>query len=403
MALPVVAMATMWVLGAGRAEAQQGTRPVAVIDATAGPTSDPEVTGLAAGIEGVLEHETDLGPVASERLPSLVGGIPDEDATAEDEARAALSRGRDALTQFDAKTAEAEATRGIDRTLGLAPDAARVLLIADLAFVRARARFDTDKTAAERDFALVHRLDPGRTLDPVKHPPDVIKLYAKASKPAATATLEVAAPAGATVWVDGVSQGAAPVSIEVEVGLHAVTVTGLRLVTRGTLVDVLPGGAQTTLEAEEASGTVIVHRLRAMLATAEDDATRADAVAEIVGEVGAIDAIVVGRGADGALETRTFHGGKNGSLGDAKPLDDRTPVDIVKPLRPPKVKVTPPPPHVLPPIPPKPWYRKRWVQLAIGSGVVASVVTTLVIAATQPVGTSQNQPGLGFETPDASP
>src|SRR5262249_6080711 len=158
----------------------------------------------------------------------------------------------------------------------------------------------------------------------------------------------------------------------------------------------------TTLDADEASGTVIVHRLRQELAAASDDATRADTIAAIVAEVGAIDAIVVGRDADGALETRTFHGGKNGTLGDAKPLGGRTPEDIVKPLRPPKIRVTPPPPHTIPVVPPTPWYKKRWVQYGIGGGVVASVVTTILIVVTRPQGSSQNVPGVAFESPDAN-
>jgi hypothetical protein len=384
----LAAMATMWVYGP--ASAQTPPRAVAVIDATAGPTSDPEVAALAARLEAQLDREDDLVLAASERRPALVGGIPDEDASGAAEARSALTRARDALARFDDRDAVAEAGRGLTRAVGLPPAPSLSALIADLAFVRALAELDRDPAAAARDFALVHRMAAGRTLDPVKYLPEAVKLFEKAAKPATPATLTIEAPAGGEIWVDGASVGAAPAELSVGIGLHAVTVTGSQLVTRGQLVELGTDGVLLRIDTAEASGTMIVHRLRRTLSGAADDLARAVAIAAILRASGGQDAIVVGRDGTGEVVTWTYSG-KSGVLSEAKPGKGRDAQDIVKPIRPSKVKVRDPDDGKVFPLPPPgpSWYQKRWVQVAIGSGVVAGIVTSVIIAVTRPVGTSE--------------
>jgi hypothetical protein len=264
-------------------------------------------------------------------------------------------------------------------------------LVAELAFVRALAEAEHSAAAATRDFALVRRLDPARTLDPVKYVPEVITLFDKAGKAGEQAALDVDAPAGAEVWVDGLSVGSAPAVVTLPAGLHVVTVTGAQLVTRGEVVEVSAKGTQVAIEAAEASGTTIVHRLRRRLADAPDDVARAEAIAAILRAVGGQDAIVVGRDATQAVVTWTYSG-KSGVLGEPKAAEGRGAEDIVKPLRPIKAKVITPPGggggFDFPPPPKVPWYKRRWVQVTIGSTVVAAVLTSAIVAATQPTGLS---------------
>src|SRR5687767_5872814 len=87
--------AVVW-LGSPGISRAQSTRTVAVIDATAGTTGDPDVTELVVRLDAQLAREDDLGAVASERRPALVGGIADTRQTATSEARSALTRARDA-------------------------------------------------------------------------------------------------------------------------------------------------------------------------------------------------------------------------------------------------------------------------------------------------------------------
>ena len=398
----LVAMATMWV--SGRADAQTPPRAVAVVDATVGPTSDPEAAALAQALEAQIDTEDDLVLVATERRPALIGGVPDETEAARAEASAALARARDARARFDDKDAIAGAGRGLASAVSLPPSKDVAVLMADLAFVRAIAERKKDGKGAARDFALVHRLDPGRTLDPVKYQPEEIEAFEKAATQGAAIALMIEAPPGGEVWVDGASVGAAPASVEVSPGLHAITVTGPTLVTHGEIVEVKEAGG-LAIDAAEASGTTIVHRLRRRLASATDDLARADAIAAILRAVGGQDAIVVARDASGALVTTTYSG-KSGVLSEAKAADGRDARDIVKPLRPIKVKVRTPPegdgPKVTPP-PPVPWYRRRWVQATIGGTVIAAVLTSAIVVATQPTGDSPSSLGLEFEPSNAVP
>lgn len=370
-------------------------RTVAVIDATAGATSDPDVAAYAARLETQLDREADLVPVASERRPALVGAIPDERRATTTYVQSALGRARDALARFDHAAAIEEADRGIGRAASIVPDAQIVSILADLAFVRGLARLgDGDSVGAARDFGLVHRLTPRRSLDPVVYLPEVIHAFEAAAKVSAMASLDVVAPAGAEVWVDGASVGPAPATVQVSEGLHAVTVGGERLVSRGLVAEATAGGVKVEVPAAEASATAIVHRLRRRVAAAATDEELTPAVAAVVRAVGAQDAVVVARGADGKVVTRLYSG-RTGVLGEPKPAGE--PVDVLKPLRPIRVVEPPGGERPLPPPPPPPWYRRRWVQAGIGGAVVASVLAAVVVAVTRPVGESFSTGDVGID------
>lgn len=385
----------VWVLLAlgGSAAAQ---RVVAVVDATSG--GDPEVAALVSDVGARLDQEAAdvLVPVAAERRPALIGAMPEEDRAEVAEVAAALPRAREALTRFDDPAAIAAVDAGLALGAGLAPTPELVLMMADLVFLRGRAQLGRDVAAAERDFALVQRLDPPRTLDPVKHSPEVQAAYARAIKSAATATLDITAPDGAEVWIDGAEVGPAPASVTLGVGLHVVTVTGLRLLSRGQLVEVASTGSTVALDAPEASYTVIAHRLRARLIAAKSEFARTEAVAALTRLAGAQHAIVVGRH-DGAV-VAWFYSTRSDALGEPRtePADE-----LVKALRPPRIAPRLPPDcdddevlvgdecvqQVIIPTP-TPWYRKRWVQATIGGALLTGVLTTVIAVVTRDPGDS---------------
>jgi hypothetical protein len=390
-------VATVWVcavFGAAQAQRSGPPRAVAVIDATAAATSDPEVTGLATRIEAQLDREEDLVPVGPDRRPALVGAVADERSSALSEARSALARARDALARFDREEAIKEAECGMRRAIEIAPGAETTRLVADLAFLRGVAQFDQGKAPeAAESFALVHRLDAGRKLDPIKYVPELIEVFDKAAVAGAQTSLDIDAPAGASAWLDGVEVGPAPITVQVAVGDHVVTVTGDRLVTRGQLVTAISGGTTVRLDAAEASGTIKIHRLRRRLAAAATDDERAAAVRAVVRQVGAQDAIVVGR-SNGSLVT-WIYSGRTGAIVEPQPAADVEAVDVIKPLRPLRPAQLPGDGITKPLPPPVPWYRKRWVQASIGGTIVASVIATVVVVLSQPEGTSPVG-GVGF-------
>lgn len=391
----VVLGVVVWAGFPGISRAQNG-RTVAVIDATAGPTGDTEVTNLVNRIDTQLDKEDDLVPVASERRPALVGGIPDERQSATSEAKSALIRAREALGRFDHTDAIAEADRGLLRGVELPPEPEISKLLADLAFVRGLAHHGAKKSQdAARDFTLVHRLDAGRTLDPIKYRPDVVTLFEEAATIGELTSLDIEAPAGATVWVDGLSVGDAPATVALAAGPHAITVTGARLVTRGQIADVPASGSglKIRIEAAEASSTTIVHRLRRNLAAATTEEARTDAVAALVRGVGAQDAVIVGRDETGAMFTRLYSG-KTGTLTEPKPAKEVVPEKLLSPIRPIKRVIPPGGPDPEPVVPPVPWYERRWIQASIGGTIIVGVVTTLIVMSLQPEGMS---PGSGVD------
>lgn len=366
-------------------------RTVAVIDATAG--DDPEVAAVVGALTEQLDREAKdvMVPVAAERRAALVGPVQEENRIAVADVEDALPRARDALGQFDEPKAISIADTGLTRAAGLPPSPSLMATVADLAFTRGLAQIGRDVASAERDFALVRRLDPARTLDPVRYLPEVLEAFARAGNASVETTLDVTATAGATVWVDGAEAGPAPATVTLAVGLHIVTVTGDRLLANGQLVEVPAGGATLELAAAEAPFSTIVHRLRRKLLAATDDLTRDEAVTALVRQAGAQDAFLVGR-ADGEVVVWTYSG-RAGVVGDEAHPTEGVPIeDLVKLLRP--VKITPPPrdcaederlidgecvkftPFVPPP--PTPWWRKRWVQATIGGTLLAGVVTTIV-------------------------
>lgn len=391
--IPTVCAVCVSVLcaAAATAQAQRPPRAVAVIDATAAPVSDADVSDLAGRLEGQLERESDLVLVVSDRRFALVGAIPDDERPVLVEARAALGRARDALARFDSKAAVDSAGAAIDRLVSLTPTAEVTALIADLALVRGLAELGAGAAPeAGRSFGLVHRLAPERTLDPARYLPEVVAAFAAAGAAADMTTLDVTVPGGAEVWVDGADVGPAPASIQVAPGLHCVTITADRLVTQGELATVPASGASLTLEPVEASRTTLLQRQRRRLAAATDDATAAAAVSELLRMIGGQDAIVVGRDGDGQLVTRIYSG-RGGWVGEPHPTEGRDVDTIIKPLRP--IKPVAPPDDgdgkvVAPPPPPEPWYRRRWVQASIGGTVVAGLLTSVVIALTRDPGHS---------------
>lgn len=392
-------LAFVWVLLALTAPAA-AQRTVAVIDATSG--DDAEVAAVVGALADQLEREApDLQPVATERRPALVGAMPDEYRSAVAAVEEALPVVRDDRAAFDDAAAIAAAIAALGRAANVPPSPTLLATIADLAFERGYAWLSTSTANAERDFALVLRLDPTRALSAVKYPPDVIKAFTRAGKAAATATLDVTSTDGATVWIDGVEVGPAPASVTLAVGLHVVTVTGLRLVTRGELFEVPAAGAKLDLAAAEASATVITHRLRRMLIATDDAGQRADLVKALVTLTGSQAAILVGRDADHAVVIWRYTPLAD-ALGAAISTDGVPAEELLKPLRP--IRIPPPVPCqpgeervdgvcrkravVVPPPGPPAWWQKRWVQATIGGTLLAGIVTTVVVVATQTIGTS---------------
>jgi hypothetical protein len=217
-------------------------------------------------------------------------------------------------------------------------------------------------------FGLSNRLDPAKRPDPARYEPDIVDAYGLAiAKIAVPAKLEVRGTG--TVWIDGVDRGP-PGTFDVSQGRHLVQLVGPDRETRGKEVDVpaVPGitidDAALTLERR-------VERLRVELAQTRDAAARAGALKKLAALLGIGDAVLIEKTESGALRVQTWRERDGFSkLVEPKP---EAPGDLLHPLAPPRVVEAPEPKEEVPFVPVVPevkWYRKRWVQVLGGVGLV---------------------------------
>jgi hypothetical protein len=380
----VVAAAALLVAGPARAE----RRPVLVVDGT------PDGAGAEAvsALEAQLAREDALGPAAFDIVDALRRPtVPAE--TWEADANAALAEARAALTRFGYREAADRAHGALDRLAVFAERPAARKLLADLALIEGQALIGAgDGERGAIAMRLVHRLDPGRTIDPARYLPEVVTAYVAAGRSAAaTGELQLTAPGAAELLVDGVAVGGEPRVVALVPGPHLIAARGEAIVSVGRRVDVPDGQAmRVDLVPRVAPLPVRVTRVMTRLRTATGDATLADAVATLLALAQARDAVIVVRGEAG-LATRLFTARRG--LGPPRALEE--PARVMAPLRPLVVKPVGPP--LPPPPPPEPWYRQRWGKTTIGVGVgvvLAGIVTAMFV---RDPGSSSYDGGLGVD------
>ncbi len=364
-------------------------RVVAVIDGTGDGDGAVLANRLAAAL--VLDDGlTGLGDAA--RARALVAPLTDENAGLMAEARAALEAARDAVARFDDGNALGATAAGQTRLLGAVPTPAVRKLLGDLVFTEGLARIGGgDQPGALAAFAAVRRLEPQRTLDPARFPPEVIAAYdgaagATAANAAIAIEVEGAATDGSTqVWIDGAAIGAPPITAAVAPGVHFVAVTGPDVATAGARVAIAADQrAPLRLVAAPVAETTRLARLRRRLLEAPDDATRAAAIAAIARSVGTAAAVVVVRHGDG-LAVRLWR--ERAPLGPSVAYARQVARDLVLPLAPPRPRIALEPVKPIAP-PSSPWWERRWVRVVAAAGAVVLVGGAITLGATRDEGSS---------------
>ncbi len=371
-----------WAFVAAATIAQADERPVVVVDAT----GDPAGAALVVRLNAALGPEPTLGPVAPGLIDALANPTP-VDGTAIASAATALTNARDRLVRFAFAEAAAIARAAAAALAGEAGDKTARELLANLAFVEglALAGDAGDAEAAAATWTLVHRLSPGRTLDPAVYPPDQIAAFARAvTPPPGSGAVMIAAPGADEILVDGQPIGRDPAVAQLTPGPHVVSARGADIIVVGRRVVAAAGqSVRVDLNPVLAASAVRAARARDRLRAAADDGQRFAAIAALLAIGVADDAIVVvpGDGGDpNAVATRLYT--RRGGLGPARPFDGDL-GGVLAPLRPlPKPPKPPKPPvgPVIPlPGPEVPWHERRWAR--VGMGVAGAAVVTAVIAA----------------------
>ena len=395
----------MVVIGAGvmvsptRAAADE--RPVLVLDAT----GTDEGRTMVARIEKHMGPDPALGPVPDRfRLPLREPTATDTSWKAEESVAA---EARKLLTPIGYRQAAEIARAAQDRLARFAGDPAARALLSELVLIEGLAVAGASGLDAARPlFLLVHRLTPGRTLDPGRYLPDVVKAFNAAAVTGATGRISIKAVGATEVLVDGVPvPGGEPVvGLPVPAGPHIVTVRGDEISSDGRRVEAVASNTVPfQLTPVEAPLAVRLGRARDRLVAAGDDPARVLAIRDLLGAMKPTShALVVVRGDDGRLAARVFT--DRGGLGPSRPIGGDV-AAAVAPLRP--IKTGPigggngndPFGGGGKPVVPidEPWWRTSWFKASGGTvaGVAAVVLITVIV--TRDAGTSTFSPGVEVE------
>ena len=390
-----VAAACALVALAGTARADE-RRKVAVIDLSA----QPEAAQLRDDLYNALILHWALRPLETPGLnDALQGPFLDEDRAPLAAAHDKRVTAEDALARFDFAAATTAAGDG-ESMLAAATPAAAAPACADLALAAGVADLALHKDAeAAAQLAFTHRLDPGRTLDPVRYPPDILDAY-RAAAAAQPARVQLAVRGAGQVWIDGKLRGPAPGDYAVGAGLHLVQLAAPDLVTAGQIVRA-DHDVTVTIASQVAPEELQVKRARKALAKLPDDAVaRAGAMKQLAALLGVHDAVLIWkRKADRRLLVQTWRDRAPGfsalrEHGSEPARDLLAPLAPAKPPEPPKIATQP-----LPPVPhhegEPAWYQRRWVQATVAGGVILSVIGAVLWANHQ--GTVMDNPNLQWK------
>jgi hypothetical protein len=366
--------------------ARADRRKVAVVDLS----GDPVAHELRKALYNELLGHWTLQPLGDAQRDAALQGVPrDEDVAPIDAAKLKKEHADDSLDRYDAVNAENEASDGLTGLLVVVPNATSIALAADLAVARGVANLARRKPAdAAVAFALAHRLNPMKELDPARYLPEIRDAFNDAFK-IAPAKTSVEIKGTGRAWIDGKDVGQAPGVFETTVGSHLVQLTGPDRETRGVYATT-PASAPIEIADAPASVEIRIERARLVLARAPDEAARAAAMKQLADLLDVHDAVLISKNADDKLVIQTWRDlppdecKVNPHCGFSKFRihTDEKPIDILEPaLSPPKPEPQIPIPFIpIKPEPEPPWYQKRWVQASVAGGVLAVVVGSLLIA-----------------------
>jgi hypothetical protein len=362
------------IVTAGVAHADR--RQVAVVSLS----PDSDASQLTKLLNDTLIDHPDLRPIDPVLSTALQGPFEDEDAENLRRARQARAEADTnlSLAQPDFRGAANSVKRGVDALAMVSPSPDMQAIYADLMFDLGQAQLGQGKQLdAMRSFALVRRLDPNRKPDPARYLSEITDAYDATAKPVSKSPLTV--KGSGTVWIDGKAIGEAPQTQSVDDGLHFIQLTGADREPRGEQV-LVPQISEIEIAPALATEELKIKRARLELARAKDAVTRASAVKRLAALLHVGDAVIVWKSSNGDVLVQTWRDREPG-FAAVREHNTEKPIDLLTPLAPPRPQV---PTNVVEPIKvplvvEKPWYERRWVQASAVTGVLAVIVTAVLI------------------------
>lgn len=365
-------ISTVW---ATSAEAQR--RPVAVVALS----DHPQVEAYANLIGTTLVHHHTLAPLEpGSMIGALVGDFLDEDRDKLASAEGTRVRAEAALANFVFPVAISTAQVGHESLHTLVPTTIAIALYADLALVTGIAKLGLNlPTDASKFFGLVHRLTPGRRLDPALYLPTVVQAFEAARPTGQAPTGKLAIKGPGRIWIDGKDQGVTSRAFDLAEGLHVVWLTGPDREPTGKQVWI-DAGKETVLDLGDAPAPLRlrVQRARLALRNAVDPGSRAVGIRRLADLLSVHDAVIITM-AGGKLLLQTWHDRAEGELNAGfsahRLAEGEKPIDLLRPLAPPVPRV-----GTRRPAPARPWYRRRGVQASIAAGLLGAIAGSVIIS-----------------------
>ncbi len=371
-------MAARWAIlcallfGGGVAHADK--RPVAVVNLS----RETATRELATLLEAELSVHPDLRGLPSTDAAALKDEIVDEDAPRLDQARRLLQRAEDQVNDNPAQAAK-DARDGQHELWQVSPSRA-VKPYADLTLVLGQALLnDRNHKDANAAFALVHKLDPNRTLDGMIYLPEVVEAF-EATRRALGANGTIEIKGTGRVTIDGTDVGLAPGGFPASAGGHVVWLTGPDRDTRGAAIVVAPGAPTLAdLPDAEASPRTKLQRARLALARAPDASARSAAMKHVAELVAVHDAVLLSM-SGGKVIVQTWRDREPGFSALRERGNDK-PLDLLAPLAPPRViRPVDQTPKLPPPVVTQRWYQKTSWRVGIAASLAIAIVSGIVWA-----------------------
>lgn len=402
---------------AGTAEA--APRRFAVVNAARDQAAGAE---LASRLRTVLALEPMVTPIPPGDLArALEAALPPPAAADLASVADLLARAREAMAQFDYQSSLSLLAQAEQALLAAWPSPESARLLAETAIERGSISMrQRQRERAVQDFALVHRLDPERQLEPERYLPDVIEAFAEAGDRAGVrdgdtappVTLEVTALLdGAAVYLDGRFAGYTPLTTQVAPGAHYVSGTFAGQVAGGQRI--IAGAARGhTLVKLGLDSITVDERARhwrlglvngydgaapGSAAPGREPAPLDPALAAELGRgatdfTGADAALVIATGVDGGLHVASYDG-RTRAAGDWTPASERGIEQVLQPFADTGAQALSDP-LLSTSLPSsllrdssgrddRPWYRRPFYQGLVNSGIAVSVAAVVFYAVLQ--------------------
>jgi hypothetical protein len=250
-----------------------------------------------------LAH-SDLKPTSDAELRAALESDMSANQSARQRGLAVLQQAREHYSRFEYGAALARVVEARQLLLDAAPNLLVRKALAQTFLLEGQVHMDEKRLERAADaFRAVRRLDSSlHELDPGSFPPEVVKLFEQAAQPPSgqPVNLEIRSkPAGAKIYINGRKVGAAPLTVQLSLGVHYVTARLRGYAASLQLIDVDRGGRKFELRLKPQTVADRIRTLRERLMGADPNDPAWEKNAGRIAELANAEVVILLRDARG--------------------------------------------------------------------------------------------------------